>query len=60
VREAEAKVVQLLDEPRIWSAVERVADALLQQRQLDHTAVVTLLAGTGVLRRDRLCTMVHA
>jgi hypothetical protein len=51
VRCCEAEVARLLDDPRVWSAVERVADALLRHRQLGHAKVMALLAGTGVLRR---------
>ena len=43
VRRMERETIKLLNKPRIWSAIERVAAALLQRRQLSHDRVVMLL-----------------
>jgi hypothetical protein len=43
VRRYERETVALINEPRVWSAVERVADALVRRRQLSNAAAVRLL-----------------
>jgi hypothetical protein len=44
VRRYERETAALFDEPRVWSAVERVAAALLRRGQLSHAAAVNLLS----------------
>jgi hypothetical protein len=43
LRQYERETTELIDRPRIWSAIERVSAALVRRRQLSHTAVVRLL-----------------
>jgi hypothetical protein len=43
VRRYERETAALLAEPRVWSAVERLAAALLRRGQLSHAAAVNLL-----------------
>jgi hypothetical protein len=43
VRQYERETIALLDEPRMWSAVERMAAALLCRGQLSHATAVNLL-----------------
>ena len=43
VRRYERDTAALLAEPRVWSAVERLAAALLRRGQLSHAAAVNLL-----------------
>ena len=47
VRRYERETAALLAEPRVWSAVERLAAALLRRGQLSHAAAVNLLGQTS-------------
>jgi hypothetical protein len=43
VRRFEIETMKLMNEPRVWSAVERIAAALVRRRRLSHNSAVHLL-----------------